>query len=552
MQVTRGIAKIYARLHCILWFVALFSGPLLAGNIDDGYAAWRDGWYSHALRIWTPLAKQGDAALQFNIGWMYDHGKGAPEDNVVAINWYRLAAEQNDFDAIYRLIQMYGLGREVERDEVEVERLLSSLLKTAVAWQTNVIRQDAMAGGPIAQFVLAYGYAEGIGFKQNYKVAARWYITSAEQGLSLAQHELAWLYEDGSGVEVDHKEAAHWMKKAAHQGDPDAEAALGLRYLDGNGVPKNESVGFQWSLKAAEKNVELGQLTVARLYLSGMGISRDAKEAFNWYRKAAESGSTEGHYRLAGLIFEGIGVEANASLALEWLEKIGREIDPELVALIQDDAKASNSRWAQFVLGHCYKHGYGVEADLRMANRWYQLAADRGHTLAIAEVGPATSPNDVDPKPDCDSDFCRLQRSAEAGDVAAQMRLAARYLDGDGVDKNDDRALHWMKQAAESGDAKAQSDLGVFYIRGIGVTANKNAAFIWYQRSAEQGDPYGQYNIGESYFYGRGTAKSDKTAVEWIRRCVGQMEQGMIEEILQQLDQPEMDDSRGYAMLVLG
>ena len=317
MRVTRDIAKICTRFHHILWFVVLFSSPLLAGSMDDGYTAWREGRYADALRIWTPLAKQGDAVLQFNVGWLYDHGKGAPEDNVAAIDWYRMAAEQNDFDATYRLIQMYGLGREVERDETEVERLLSSLLKVAVAWQTEVIRQDAMAGETIAQFVLAYGYAEGIGLEQDYKVAARWYITAAEQGLSLAQYELASLYENGSGVELDHKQAAHWMKKAAHQGDPDAEADLGLRYLDGNGVPKNESVGFQWSLKAAEKNVELGQLTVATLYLNGVGVSRDAKAAFNWYRQAAESGSTEGHYRLAGLIYEGIGVEANATLALE-------------------------------------------------------------------------------------------------------------------------------------------------------------------------------------------------------------------------------------------
>ena len=113
---TRRVARTFARLHYVLWLVALFSGPVLGEKIDDGYTAWRDGRYSDALRIWTPLAKQGDAALQFNVGWMYDHGKGAPEDNVVAINWYRLAAEQNDFDAIYRLIQFFGLGREVRRD----------------------------------------------------------------------------------------------------------------------------------------------------------------------------------------------------------------------------------------------------------------------------------------------------------------------------------------------------------------------------------------------------------------------------------------------------
>ena len=52
------------------------------------------GDYATALREWRPLAEQGHAPAQFNLGWMYDEGKGVPKDYKTAFKWYRLAAEQ--------------------------------------------------------------------------------------------------------------------------------------------------------------------------------------------------------------------------------------------------------------------------------------------------------------------------------------------------------------------------------------------------------------------------------------------------------------------------
>ena len=49
---------------------------------------------------WYRLAAdQGDAAAQFNLGVMYDNGRGVLKDEAEAVRWYRLAAEQGDADA---------------------------------------------------------------------------------------------------------------------------------------------------------------------------------------------------------------------------------------------------------------------------------------------------------------------------------------------------------------------------------------------------------------------------------------------------------------------
>ena len=44
------------------------------------------------LREWTPLAEQGVASAQFNLGLMYGLGRGVIQDNVYAHLWGNIAA----------------------------------------------------------------------------------------------------------------------------------------------------------------------------------------------------------------------------------------------------------------------------------------------------------------------------------------------------------------------------------------------------------------------------------------------------------------------------
>ena len=48
-----------------------------------------------ALEIFKPLAEQGDAAAQFNLGNMYLYGEGVPQDNVQALKWLNLSASRS-------------------------------------------------------------------------------------------------------------------------------------------------------------------------------------------------------------------------------------------------------------------------------------------------------------------------------------------------------------------------------------------------------------------------------------------------------------------------
>jgi TonB family protein len=86
-------------------------GRAVADDMEDGQAAYLRGDYESALRLWRPLAEQGNARAQNNLGVMYENGKGIPEDVAEAIKWYSLAAEQGYAGAQNNLGLIYAIGR---------------------------------------------------------------------------------------------------------------------------------------------------------------------------------------------------------------------------------------------------------------------------------------------------------------------------------------------------------------------------------------------------------------------------------------------------------
>ena len=63
-------------------------------------------------------AEQGHAGVQYNLGVMYDSGRGITEDDAEAVRWYRLSAEQGHVGAQYNLGVMYASGEGVPEDIV--------------------------------------------------------------------------------------------------------------------------------------------------------------------------------------------------------------------------------------------------------------------------------------------------------------------------------------------------------------------------------------------------------------------------------------------------
>ncbi len=83
------------------------------------------GDYATALKEWRPLAEQGEARAQTNLGVMYRLGEGVPQDDTEAVRWYRRAAEQGHTKAQFKLGAMYFMGRGVPQDDVQAHMWLN-------------------------------------------------------------------------------------------------------------------------------------------------------------------------------------------------------------------------------------------------------------------------------------------------------------------------------------------------------------------------------------------------------------------------------------------
>lgn len=119
---------------------------------------------------------------------------------------------------------------------------------------------------------------------------------------------------------------------------------------------------------------------------------------------------------------------------------------------------------AQYMLGNCYKYGYGVSQNSEYAINWYQKAAELGHLDAQYEYGEAYESEGI-----------------------ARM-------------KNAEIAEKWLTIAALRGQPDAQFLLGWILGNGRNGKRDKNAAIYWLKRSADQGDERAKETLEKHYF----------------------------------------------------
>jgi TPR repeat protein len=135
--------------------------------------------YPAAFEAFKPLAEQGNAAAQVNLGNLYMKGLGTEQNYTLALRWYLSAAAQ---------------------------------------------------GERMAQSKVGILYYHGLGVAKDPAEAARWFQKAAEQGVTSAQSILGSLYAAGDGVPQDLARAYYWFTMAEEQGD--VEGGKGRKSLE--------------------------------------------------------------------------------------------------------------------------------------------------------------------------------------------------------------------------------------------------------------------------------------------------------------------------------
>jgi hypothetical protein len=129
-----------------------------------------------------------------------------------------------------------------------------------------------------------------------------------------------------------------------------------------------------------------------------------------------------------------------------------------------------------------------------------------------------------------------LRVAAQQGDSSAQVALAKKYRDGDGVERDDAGAIRWLQQAARLGNADAQYELGNAYAEGRGVDRDPINAYACYVLAGANNNSASddalrlltpklsdaqiaqvRSTIGEMYLQGRGTPADYAAAYTWFK-----------------------------------
>jgi TPR repeat protein len=153
-----------------------------------------------------------------------------------------------------------------------------------------------------------------------------------------------------------------------------------------------------------------------------------------------------------------------------------------------------------------------------------QPAAAPQQHIARAATAPAVTPEPAakpEPAPPQHhlSPLERAEALANGGNAKAAVIVGVKYLDGDGVLRNDAVAAHWLERAAKAGEPVAQYRLGTLYQRGAGVVKDETKALHWYEAAANQGNRKAMHNLGVFYAEGRGTVQDYDKAASWFLRA---------------------------------
>lgn len=147
------------------------------------------------------------------------------------------------------------------------------------------------------------------------------------------------------------------------------------------------------------------------------------REAIDRWTVAAEAGHAVAQWRLARMFADGKGVPRDDAKAFRFLKMIVDEHAEDEPGTLQGQIAGR----AFVELGSYYREGIAgseVKSDMTMAWRMFYQAA------------------------------------SVFGDAEAQFQLGTMYLEGQGIEKNSQLAVNWLRNAAEKGHVKAQASLG--------------------------------------------------------------------------------------------
>jgi TPR repeat protein len=331
----------------------------------------------------------------------------------------------------------------------------------------ETLEDTAQAGDPQAQFQFA------LQIEKSRPDEARNYLTlAASKGVNEAQFKLGQMLTDGGmGFAVDKAKGLFWFEKAATGGHSDAKIRLAVAYAKGLGTRPNPAQALRWAeLDSPKLDPEVAEV-IGKALLDGTITYKDAAKGQLLLELAAKHGRSD---------------------ALVALIKYLRSADPkgknfaELLPRWKRAAELGNAEACE-TWGYYLYYGIGVPANMPEGVKFLEAAAAKDYELAIQTLYWAhNNPKLKERNPR--QSFHHLQRIGGRGNGETCYLLARCYYFGQGVEKNDQKQLEFLRRGQALQDPQCMASLAWAYQWGsLGLTKNDDLAVSTYLRAARLG-----------------------------------------------------------------
>ncbi|WP_455465930.1 tetratricopeptide repeat protein [Bartonella sp. B39] len=260
--------------------------PLQAGQYDQAYDYYIQGYYLNAFREALRRAEQNDPFAQTLLAQIYMEGYAVPRDGARAALWFERAAKQGEPQAQLRYGIMLFDGNFITQNKELGEELIrkaaESGVKEAYFYYGELLLYKASDEKKNLPGVTSQS-------RENKSVeqALKWFLKGAKLGDSEAAFSAAKILSLGTLTRPkDDRNARKLMEVAAQNKHTPAQILLAQWLVEGRGGETDFQRAFHLLLSNATNMVPPAQVSLARLYRDGIGTKGDTVMAAAWYMLA--------------------------------------------------------------------------------------------------------------------------------------------------------------------------------------------------------------------------------------------------------------------------
>jgi len=405
--------------------------------------------------------KEGNLDATFALGMVYYQGEyGEKQDFNTAATCFAKAADKGHPQATTMLATCYLMGNGVEKDMEKARKLYMIAIKKGDNSLIDILTPLAEQQGSLfASQLLAECYSKGIGVKVDKAKSMHFTEIAANAGDIESCLTTGLTYYN----KKERDKAFPFFEKAALAGDTQATYFYGLMLFDGDGVTQDRAKGIKYLQLAADSSHVAANAKLGYIYFNGDGMTQDKVKGFNMIKRAAELGNNKAQWTLANCYRTGDGVNQDYSLAAHWLAQVATGSRKGDYATMIEDLKAKNDPFYSYLKG---LHAYYVAGDYEAAQQLFKAVekAKNPEGLTMQAVCLTSKKN---PKLDLKK-AAKLFEKASSSSPTACYYLAYMLETGNGVKKDEARALQLLTKAADGGNGDAQCRLADKYIKGSG------------------------------------------------------------------------------------